>query len=100
MTGSHVNLEMKGDFILQTLSFRNQERRAAQFWTVCAYVCVCMYVCRVVCACVCLGASGYVSHVCMCWVCMCVTGERGSAPGWAVSVATRIDAREGSKGLG
>ena len=123
MTGSHDSLEIKGDFIHQALSFKNQESCpilecvcvcecagvfvcACVCVGLCAHACVCMPLClHYMCVCVglcvhaCVRMPLCLRYMCVCWVHVC-GGETGSAPRWVVLVATWSDIREGSKGLG
>ena len=102
MTGSHDSLEIKGDFIHQALSFKNQES-CPILECVCACVSVLGYSCVRVCV------LGYVrmrvfACLCVCIICVCVgftcvVGKRGQLQGgWCWWPLGRISGR-GPKGL-
>lgn len=123
MTGSHDSLEIKGDFIHQALSFKNQES-CPILECVCACVSVLGYSCVRVCvlgyvrmrvfAClcvciICVCVLGYVctrvfACLCVCVICVCVgftcvVGKRGQLQGgWCWWPLGRISGR-GPKGL-
>ena len=85
MTGSHDSLEIKGDFIHQVPSFKNQES-CPILECVCAcvsvlwYSCICVYVLGCVRMCV-------FACLCVCIICVCVLG---SCVWWGNGVSSKV----------
>ena len=85
MTDSHDSLEIKGDFIHQALSFKNQES-----CPILECVCACVSVLGYSCICVCV--LGYVrmrvfACLCVCIICVYVLG---SCVWWGNRVSSKV----------